>query len=102
MLAVYEGPKGNLVRHHDDDQRFTRTSRDIDILKTLYQEDPEWIFVGGDGKILKNKAELEVLREVNLTYLLFDGNWCQKKIEDTCWMLITDRCASKVKLSESP
>jgi hypothetical protein len=88
MLSIYEGRKGNDVRHHDDDQRFTITSQDTEIIKTLYQEDPSWIFVGGDGKILKNKAEIETLREYNLMYLLFHSNWCEKKIEDTCWMLI--------------
>jgi hypothetical protein len=88
MLSIYEGPKGHHVRHHDDDPRFTKISTDIEIIQTLYNEDPEWIFVGGDGKILRNKAELAVLAECDLTYLMFNHNWCNKRIEDTCWMLV--------------
>lgn len=88
MLAIYEGPPGNQVRHHNDDPRFNKKSTDTYILETLYQEDPEWIFVGGDGKILRNRTELAVLADVNLTYLLLAPAWCNKLIEDTCWMII--------------
>ena len=88
ILAIYEGQNGHEVRHHDDNSRFDRNSKDTYILDSLYEEDPEWIFVGGDGKILKNKVELSVLADHNLTYLLFNKQWCGKGIEDTCWMLI--------------
>ncbi|ODU02067.1 MAG: hypothetical protein ABS79_00925 [Planctomycetes bacterium SCN 63-9] len=88
ILSVYEGPNGCHVRHHNDDGRFTRTSPDTEIIKTLYDEDPNWIFVGGDGKIMRNKAELLALRECNLTYLFLHNNWCNKRIEDTCWMML--------------
>jgi len=75
MLAVYEGRGGHAVRHHDDDPRFSATSPDVEIIQTLYNEDPEWVFVGGDGKILRNKVELSVLAECELTYLIFSHNW---------------------------
>jgi hypothetical protein len=88
MLAIYEGPRGHHIRHHDDDKRFTKLSGDIEIIRTLYDEDPEWVFVGGDGKILRNRVELSVLADCDLTYLIFNYTWCNKKIEDTCWMLI--------------
>lgn len=88
MLAIYEGPTGHDVRHHNDDPRFSATSTDPEILRTLHDEDARWIFVGGDGKILRNKAELAVLADCDLTYLLFANTWCNKKIEDTCWMVV--------------
>jgi hypothetical protein len=88
MLAIYEGERGHHIRHHNDDSRFCETSTDIDIMRTLYTEDPDWIFVGGDGQILRNKVELAVLAECNLMYLIFNYNWCNKRIQDTCWMLI--------------
>jgi hypothetical protein len=88
MLAIYEGPRGHHVRHHDDDLRFDKHSKDESIIRTLYDEDPSWIFVGGDGKILRNKVEMSVLAECNLTYLIFHHTWCNKTIEDTCWMMI--------------
>ena len=88
MLGIHEGDRGYRVRHHNDDPRFNPASEDTFILRTLYDEDPAWVFVGGDGKILRNRAELAVLAEVNLTYLLFDHPWCNKKIKETCWMLI--------------
>jgi hypothetical protein len=88
MLATYEGPRGHLIRHHNDDPRFCETSTDVEIIKSLHEEDPEWIFVGGDGKILRNKVELSVLADCDLTYLIFNHTWCNNPIEETCWMLI--------------
>lgn len=88
MLAIYEGPRGHLVRHHDDDKRFIKESTDIEIINALHDEDPEWVFVGGDGQILRNKVELSVLADCDLTYLIFNHAWCNKGIEETCWMMI--------------
>lgn len=88
MLDIYEGNAGHEVRHHNDDRRFNPRSKDIEIIRTLYEEDPNWIFVGGDGKILRNKVELAVLAECNLTYLIFNSTWCNKPIQDTCWMIV--------------
>jgi hypothetical protein len=88
MLAIYEGPRGHHVRHHNDDKRFDENSTDTHIIRTLYDEDPTWVFVGGDGKILRNKVELAVLADCDLTYLIFNHTWCNKRIEDTCWMMI--------------
>jgi len=88
MLAIYEGPSGHLIRHHNQDDRFNQKSDDVDIIQTLQQEDPAWVFVGGDGKILKNKVELAALAECDLTYLIFNHVWCNKRIEETCWMMI--------------
>ena len=88
MLAIYEGRGGHQVLHHNDDHRFCPTSTDVEIIKTLYSEDPSWIFASGDGKILQNKAELAVLTECNMTYLLFNHSWCNARLEETCWKLI--------------
>ena len=74
MLANYVGTSGDLVRHHNDDRRFHPTSTDIEIITSLHQEDPEWVFVGGDGKILKYKAKIAVLAERDLTYLMLNHN----------------------------
>ena len=88
MLAIYEGSRGHLVRHHNDDPRFHRSSADTTILQTLHDDDPSWVFAGDDGKILGNKAGLSVLAECNLTYLMFHHAWCNADIKDSCWMLI--------------
>lgn len=46
------------------------------------------MFVGGDGKILRNRAEIAVLAEIEMTYLVFSHTWCNKRIEETCWMFV--------------
>ena len=56
MLSIYEGRQGHEIRHHDDDKRFNNRSTDVEILKSLYGEDPNRIFVGGDGMILRNNT----------------------------------------------
>lgn len=88
ILQVYEGSRGHIVRHHDDDHRFTQTSQDVDIMSTLHNEDPEWVFVGGDGKILRNASESAVLGDCDLTYIFLNSTWCNKRIEETCWMFV--------------
>ncbi len=88
MLSIYEGTTGHLVRHHDDDSRFNHKSKDIEIIETLRDDDSEWIFMGGDGKILRNKVELATLANCDLTYILLNHSWCNKKIEEICWMMI--------------
>jgi hypothetical protein len=50
-------------RSYDDDDRFTDTTPDVDWIKALAADDPPWVIVSGDGRILKNKAELSALKE---------------------------------------
>jgi hypothetical protein len=89
MLAIYEGgSRGHTILHHNDDQRFNRRSTDLEIMQALHADDPSWVFVGGDGRILKNRAELAALADCDLTYVLLASTWCNKPIEETCWMAI--------------
>ncbi len=61
---------------------------DTEIIRTLRDDNPNWVFVGGDGKILRNRVELATLAECDLMSVLLNASWCSKKIEDTCWMMV--------------
>ncbi len=88
MLHIYGSDDGHEVRHHDDDLRFHPKSKDTEIIRTLHREDPGWVFLSGDGMILRNRVERATLAECNLTYVLLHPSWGNRKIEDTCWMMV--------------
>jgi len=86
MLRVYEGEAGHTVVHLND--RFAHDTPDEKWLRALADEDPKWIVVAGDGRIVKNKVQMAVLAEVNLTYFLMVHPWMTMSIEDSAWRLI--------------
>ena len=67
MLGNYD--RAHTVIYHDD--RFEKTTPDIQWLKEIVTWDPVPVVVSGDGRILQNPAELQVLRGLPLTFFLF-------------------------------
>ena len=73
MVDVFETE--NVVRHHDDDGRFHEQTTDIEWLDTLRQDEEPWVIVSGDGRILKNKAEAQQLRQTGFTFFCLAKQW---------------------------
>jgi hypothetical protein len=73
MIDVYDIE--HTVRHHDDDPRFHERTEDVDWMRALAEDDPPWVVVSGDLGIIRNSAEREVLREVNLTFFYLTKQW---------------------------
>jgi predicted nuclease of predicted toxin-antitoxin system len=71
MVAAYE--QEHTVRHHDDDNRFHRETPDIEWIKALAADEPPWIVVSADGRILKNKVERAALISSGLVYFCLAG-----------------------------
>jgi len=59
MINIYE--RDHSIIHHDEDGRFTPLTTDIEWITTLARDDPPWIVLSGDGRILRNKVELAAL-----------------------------------------
>jgi hypothetical protein len=78
----------HIVRSHDDDDRFDSSTPDVEWIKALAGDDPPWVVVSGDGRILKNKAELSALKEANLTFFCLSKQWMHMKIYEQAWKLI--------------
>ena len=54
MINAYE--IDHTVRHHDEDSRFHKRTPDDEWITILGQDDPPWIALSGDGRILTNKV----------------------------------------------
>jgi len=86
MVDVLE--REHAVRSYYDDDRFDDTTPDVEWIKVLADDDPAWIIVSGDGRILKNKTELSALKEARLTFFCLSRQWMHMKIYEQAWKFI--------------
>jgi hypothetical protein len=56
------------ARSYYDDDRFGDTTSDVEWINVLAADDPPWIVISGDGRMLKNKTERSALKEARLTF----------------------------------
>ena len=76
------------IRHHDDDGRFTPTTPDIEWLTALGHDDPSWVVVSADGRILRNALERQALDQANLKFVLFAPAWTRMKVHEWAWRIV--------------
>ena len=87
MIDAYD--RHNTIRAHDDDDRFSQTTADVEWIRVLATDgDPPWIIISGDGRILKNKIELAALKNSNLTFFCLARQWMSMKIHDQAWPFV--------------
>jgi hypothetical protein len=84
MLDHYD--REHTVIYKDD--RFEKTTLDTDWLTEIATWKPIPIVVSGDGRILKNPAELQVLRGLPLTVFLFASGWASLAWEEKAWKAV--------------
>ena len=84
MLGHYD--LTHTVVYHDD--LFERTTPDTEWLQIIAERDPVPVVVSGDGRILRNPAELQVLRGLPITFFLFVGAWLNLKWPEFAWKAI--------------
>lgn len=88
MVRILEGDIIVLV-HHDEDPRFHQSTKDVEWLQALAGDgDPLWVVISGDGRILKNPAERQVLNEVGLPFICLDENWLSMAIHEYAWKFL--------------
>jgi len=68
------------ILHHDDDARFDEHTTDEQWLDALANENRPWIIISGDGRILKNKAQLNLLRETGFTFFCLSKQWMHMNV----------------------
>jgi hypothetical protein len=72
-----------------DDSRFTPTTSDVEWIKVIAADDPTWVVVSGDGRILRNKTELSALKEARLTFFCLSSQWMHMNIyKEQAWKFI--------------
>jgi hypothetical protein len=86
MVDAYEAEHTAVA--HDRDGRFHERTPDTEWLSVLAADDPPWIVLSGDGRILTRKAERQVLREANLTFFCMSRQWAKMKIPEYAWKFI--------------
>lgn len=76
MLGNYD--RNHTVIYHDD--RFEKTTTDTEWLAAIANYPSIPVVVSGDGRILKNPAELQVLKDLPITFFLFAGSLVQPQM----------------------
>jgi PIN like domain len=87
MVDVYERG-AHMIIHHDDDGRFGPTTPDIDWIGALAADDPVWIVLSGDGRILRNRAEWAALQEARLTFFCMTKAWTHMSFHEYAWKFL--------------
>lgn len=82
MVSILETE--HKVVHHDDDPRFDQKTTDIEWITALKSDGKPWIVFSSDGRILKNKVELAVLRESGLTFFCLSKQWSSMRLREEC------------------
>lgn len=78
----------HIVRAHDDDGRFNPMTPDVEWIRVLAADEPRWIVVSGDGRILRNRIELAAVKEAKLIFFCLNKQWMHMKFYEQAWKLI--------------
>jgi len=84
MLSHYDTK--HTIIYKDD--RFEQDTADTVWLTQIAAWDPVPVVVSGDGRILKNPAELQVLKGLPLTFFMFAGSWFDLRWRDMAWKAV--------------
>ncbi|MBL8885777.1 MAG: hypothetical protein JNK16_03880 [Phycisphaerales bacterium] len=84
MLAHYD--REHTVVFHDD--KFEKTTPDTEWLPAVASWDPVPAIISGDGRILRNPSELQVLRGLPLTFFLFADAWAGLPWRERAWKAV--------------
>jgi len=76
----------NQIRALSDE--FAPNTPDVEWLGTLARESEKSAVLCGDGRILRNRAEAQVLRESGLTMFVLAPGWMNLRWEDQAWKML--------------
>lgn len=86
---------GRVIRTYEDQnqiilftEKFSKGTPDVKWIQAVGLWQPKPTIVGGDGRILRNKAECRVLRETGCNYVYLSPGWTNTPIHDYAWKLL--------------
>lgn len=85
MIAGYEY---SVISIEHLDERFEKTTSDIEWIQALTQRPEPWAVISGDGRILRNPAERAVLGASGLTFFLLRSGWVNLPPHDQACKLL--------------
>jgi PIN like domain len=78
-----------VARFQDDDNRFEITTPDVDIIRTLSEdENYRWVLVSLDKKIASRPAERAVLGAATIKFFYCGKAWHKMKMHDQAWKFL--------------
>lgn len=86
MVNAYESD--HTIRHHDEDARFRPTTTDEEWITALGADDPPWVALSGDGRILTNKVMRVRLQQTGRRFFYMASPWMSMKIHEYAWKFI--------------
>jgi hypothetical protein len=70
------------------DGEFDKGKPDVEWLRDIAQWQPKPVVLGGDGRILRNRAELRVLKECDMMFVYLAPGWTNLPWHDFAWKII--------------
>jgi PIN like domain len=83
MVHAYESD--HTVRHHDEDARFHPRTTDEEWITALGKDEPPWVVLSGDGRILTNKVMRARVQQAGLIFFYMASPWMKMKIHEYAW-----------------
>jgi PIN like domain len=78
-----------VARFQDDDERFKITTPDVDIIRTLSEdENYRWVLVSLDKKITKRPAEKATLAAATIKFFYCGKAWHKMKMHEQAWKFL--------------
>jgi hypothetical protein len=88
MVEQYEGGRV-IARHQDDDTRFEPDTPDVDIIRTLSDDDNyRWALVSADTRITRRPAEWAVLSSASIKFFYCGRAWFKMPTHEQAWKFI--------------
>jgi len=85
LIEVFD--RDHEVRHLDT-AGFAHDTPDIEWMAMLAEEQPRPVIVSGDGRILRNAAEAQVLARSGLTFFHLAEGWINLPWDEQAWKII--------------
>lgn len=89
MIGQYEGDRGAVARHQDDDERFEIDTPDVDIIRTLAAvADRRWVLISQDKRITRRPAERAALTTAGIGFFYFGKAWSKMSTHEQAWKFV--------------
>jgi hypothetical protein len=89
MLVQYE--TDHLCRYHDDDNRFTRTTPDVEIIATLAADTEYlWVLISVDRHITTRPTERAALARSGLRFFYLGKAWSRMSTHEQAWRFLRE------------
>ena len=76
----------NEIRHLTDS--FPKGTPDTTWIPSVSERDPKPTIIGGDGRILRNKAERAALRKADLSFIYLTSGWTNLEWPVFAWKIV--------------